>query len=279
MIATRQGIGRGWLEALLGHIWPGYVAINFDLKDSLANGFNGALSRRLLAVVDAINEGGVSERWLHSEKLKSMVTAINRNINPKYGLQHSDKNCCRCLLFSNYETALPLTKDERRWNVIRNLSEPRDEAYYIALYGKLLDKDFISSVREFFITRSIESLNPGAHAARNEMKEAVIASAMSQEDENAMELVAGHPRDLITAQDLFETIYGIEPSNMLTDIDRRWKRMGPIARKAGIEPLPKSKDRTLFGKRLLKVWILRNPQRWRDASSADIEQELSRIPN
>lgn len=279
MIATQQGVGRNWLAAVLAHVWSGHVAMDFDLKSSLSNGFNGQLSRKLMAVVDEINEGGTGERWQHSEKLKSMVTASHRFINVKYGLQHTEKNCCRWLLFSNYETALPLTADDRRWNVIRNPSEPKgDEGYYSRLYGKLYpvsDVAFIASVRQFLRVRPIAGFNPGAHAARNDAKEAVIANSRTRQDEAALELVASHPRDLITADDLFTALFEVDP-NLLGDAGRKWAVLPPIARKAGIEPMPK--PFALFGRPKVKVWVLRNPQRWRGAHNLAVESELSSVP-
>ncbi|AZQ69207.1 hypothetical protein EF888_19960 [Silicimonas algicola] len=280
MIATQQGVGRNWLAALLAHVWSGNVAMDFDLKSSLSSGFNGQLSRKLLAVVDEINEGGTGERWQHSEKLKSMVTASHRFINMKYGLQFTEKNCCRFLIFSNYETGLPLTNDDRRWNAIMNPDEPRDEAYYRQLYATLYphpDPLFIASVRQFLRTRNIAGFNPGARAAMNDAKRAVVAASMTTEDENAAALVESHPRDLITADDLFDEVFGFSPMHTAgADTSRKWKLLAPIARKVGIEPMPK--PFALFGRPKVKVWIVRNPQRWRGALAHAVEQELARLP-
>jgi primase-polymerase (primpol)-like protein len=274
MIATQQGVGRNWLSSLLACVWSSHVALDYDLKASLNNGFNGQLSRKLLAVVDEINEGGTGERWQHSEKLKSMVTTAERFINPKYGSQHSEVNCCRWLLFSNYESALPLHADDRRWNVIRNPSEPMGADYYSALYKTLSDKQFVASVREFLRNRDIVAFNPGARATMNAAKEAVVATSMTHEDGKAAELVASHHCDLVLAEDLFEAIYDTAPE-YAPDASRRWARLAPIARKVGIEPM--SKTFSMFGKPKQKVWILRNAHRWRDAYASAIEQELSRL--
>lgn len=280
MIATQQGVGRNWLAALLAHVWSGNVAMDFDLKASLASGFNGQLSRKLLAVVDEINEGGTGERWQHSEKLKSMVTASHRFINMKYGLQFTEKNCCRFLIFTNHETGLPLTNDDRRWNAIMNPSEPKDEAYYRQLYGTLYpqpDPLFVASVREFLRRRNIAGFNPGARAAMNEAKKAVVAASMTTEDENAAAVVQNHARDLITADDLFDAVFGFSPMGFSGgDASRKWKLLAPIARKAGIEPMPR--PFALFGRPRVKVWIVRNPQRWREAHTLAVEQELTCPP-
>ena len=155
MIAECQGVGRNWLSGVFANMWSGNVAINFDLSRSLQNGFNQALSRKRLVVVDEINEGGKSTRWAHSETLKSMVTASHREINVKFGTMHSEVNCARWLLFSNHLTALPLDDDDRRWNVIRNPTEAREPEYYQQLYELLKDHSFISSVRQCLIERDI----------------------------------------------------------------------------------------------------------------------------
>jgi primase-polymerase (primpol)-like protein len=273
MIATQQGVGRNWLSSLMACVWSGHVALDYDLKGTFQNGFNGQLSRKLLAVVDEINEGGTGERWQHSEKLKSMVTTSERFINAKYGLQHSEVNCCRWLLFSNYESALPLHADDRRWNVIRNPTEPRNADYYVHLYRALADPKFISSVRELLRRRDISRFNPGARAVMNDAKESVVATSMTHEDEKAAELVASYPCDLILAEYLFWSIYDVNP-NMSADASRLWKFLAPIAAKAKIERMPK--PMTLFGKPKQKVWILRNTQRWKTASGTEIEQELAR---
>lgn len=280
MIATQQGVGRNWLAALFAHVWSGNVAMDFDLKSTLSTGFNGQLSRKLLAVVDEINEGGTGARWQHSEKLKSMVTASHRFINKKYGLQFTEKNCCRFLIFSNYETGLPLTNDDRRWNAIMNPDEPHDGAYYQRLYATLYphpDPMFIASVRQFLRTRDISGFNPGARAAMNDAKKAVVAASMTTEDENAAALVDSHPRDLITAEDLFNEVFGVSP--MFTtgpETSRKWKLLAPIVRKVGIEPMPR--PFALFGRPRVKVWAIRNPKRWREADALAVEQELMPRP-
>lgn len=273
MIATSQGVGRNWLASLMACVWSGHVALDFDLKQTLSKGFNGQLSRKLLAVVDEINEGGKSERWEHSEKLKSMVTTSDRFIDAKYGLQHTEVNCCRWLLFSNYESALPLHEDDRRWNVIRNPSTPQSADYYASLYQRLRDSAFIASVREFLLKRDISAFNPGARAVMNEAKEAVVAESMTHEDERAAELIETWPRDLVLADHLFQYIFG-EPPSLSPEDSRRWKLLAPIARKAGIERIPKSL--TLSGRPKQKVWILRNPQRWKQADALALERELCR---
>lgn len=122
--------------------------------------------------------------------------------------------------------------------------------------------------------RNIAAFNPGAHAARNDAKEAVIANSRTRHDEVALELVASHPRELITAEDLFSAVFDVDP-NFTPDAGRKWALLPHIARKAGIEPLPK--PFALYGRPKVKVWALRNAQGWRGALAMAVEAELNRI--
>ena len=85
------------------------------------------------------------------------------------------------------------------------------------------------------------------------------------------------PREVILAEHLFQAVFGVPPSVCPDrEMSQRWKLLAPIAQKAGIEKLPR--PFALFGRPKVKVWVLRNAQRWRGAHVLDIEQELCR-PN
>lgn len=266
MIATRQGAGRNALASILASVWRGSVALDFDLKGWLTSGFNGHLSRKLLAVVDEINEGGVVDRWDNSQKLKSMVTVRERLLNEKYGLQWYERNNVRWLLFSNHETALPLNDDDRRWNVIRNPGPKADPDYYTALYTAVDDPSFIASVRECLRTRNIEGYNPSEPPPMNEAKQAVIEAGMTTADERVKELAASHPCDLILADDFYFQVFADYPDNT-SEARRNWGVLTAICDKLKIERMigKKSLPDRLGKRRQQTVWILRNSANWKNA--------------
>jgi hypothetical protein len=284
-VTPTQGIGRNWLADLFGLMLKGYVALSFNLVDSLKRGFNGRLGRKLLAVVDEINEGGGSgERWRHSETLKEMLTQTIRNINPKYGAERVERNCCRMLMFSNYETALPLQTSDRRINVVRNPDTPQNEAYYKALYflldRKNPDRDlFVASVRELLLRRDLSKYNPGAHAANNEAKKIVVAASLTDEDRLAMELKEQHPRDLIGAHDLYAHVFGSLPDYANAVATRvtstNYKLLALIAQKVGLVRLEK-KIWSRVEQQQRAVWALRNAHVWRSANIDAIVSELNK---
>jgi Family of unknown function (DUF5906) len=182
MIAETQGIGRNLLASILVRVLRGHVAAGISISDLLDEKFNGRLSQKLLFIVDELREGTGAQRYQRENKLRSVITQEVRLINPKFGVQSVEKNCCRGLMFSNHMDAIPLDNADRRAQVIANPSEPRDVEYYEKLYSLIDDPFFIGSVRHFLTTHDIKNFKPGAHATMNTAKMDAIDSTKDMLD-------------------------------------------------------------------------------------------------
>lgn len=272
-IARNFGMGRNWLASVLARVWAGSVAANLDLVGLLRSGFNGVLARKVLAVVDEIREGGRDSQWEHAERLKSLVTEETRHINPKFGRQYVEFNACRFLMFSNHLSAIPMERGDRRIEVVSVDAPPRDAAYYSRLYRALHDPMFIASVAAFLGARDIGEFNPGAHAAQSEAKCAATRASQTPMAEACEMLVAHWPVDIITAADISRVLMGDGvPDTALTAGGRR------TLEQFGIVPYPKVVR--LQGQDLpARVSILRNRERWTDATSAEVKLEHARRQN
>jgi hypothetical protein len=200
LISQRHGTGRNWLASVLGRVLHGYVTPSIDLGALLRTGFNGALSRKLLAVVDEAHEamdGG--NRYANARALRGMITEEYRLINPKYAPQHVEKNAVRWLMFSNYADPLPVDEEDRRGNFISGPTEPRDASYYTRLYQTLLpDEAFIASVGRYLQTLDISAYNPGAHSVRNAARAGAIAAGLSDVDRILSDFVADYTGDVVS---------------------------------------------------------------------------------
>ncbi len=84
-IADNTGTGRNWLASMLARVWRGYVAPNLDLHSFLESSFNGGVAGRTLAIVDEVQAGGGEGSYLQAQRLKSIVNAEYRDVNPKFG--------------------------------------------------------------------------------------------------------------------------------------------------------------------------------------------------
>jgi hypothetical protein len=273
-ISRTHGKGRNWISSALARVWRGNVAPSLDLIDVLTTGFNGRLSRCMLAIVDEINEGG-AKGFHNAQTLRQRVTAEVHEINPKFGRRWVEYNAARWLLFSNHTGAIPLTKDDRRFWVVNHEGLPRDEAYYTHLYAQLDDPNFISSVAEFLRTRDISGFNPGQRPPNTAAKADLIALTQSADDDTLQELVSLWPVDVISASELRVRCYsldGLKQPAFRHAMDRAGVRK---LRKVRI----KSHDSNDTGLHPELLYTLRNHDQWSTRGAAELRAEFGSIPH
>ena len=264
-ISREHGKGRNWISSVLARVWRGYVAASLDLVAILGGGFNGRMSRKLLAIVDEINEGG-NASYRHAQTLRQVVTAEHREINPKYGKQHVEYNSCRWLMFSNHTGAVPLDGDDRRFWVVSHKGAPQDSDYYSRLYGALGDAGFIASVAEFLRLRDLSEFKPGARPPMTAAKAELVAFSQSEADLTLKEIAAHWPTDLITNRELHNLMDGDGPD----------KPAGRHALdRAGFRKISERKVK-VTGQGAQRVYIIRNHERWADAPHHDLKAEIER---
>lgn len=263
LVAKQTGIGRNWLAYALARVFAGHTALGFDLGETLRSGFNGALSRTLLAVVDELREGGPTATTRpQAEKLKSLLTEATRRINPKYGRQHVEFNAARFLMFSNHEAALPLTDNDRRVIVIENPSERRPADYYRQLYALLDDPALGDALAEAFKRRDISGFNPGAIAPMNEAKGRTIRAGRSEIEQAVRDVAAEWPSDCITAARLSLEVSGAIGSHVSS------------TQGAGVAAgLVKYGNRVKVAGVAQHIWLLRNASRWSAALPSEVAAE------
>lgn len=273
-VARNFGMGRNWLASVLARVWGGYVAANLDLPGVLKSGFNGRLSRKILAVVDEIREGGRDGPWDHAEKLKSIITEEVRAVNPKYGRQSVEFNACRFLLFSNHVSAIPLETGDRRIEVVSIDAAPRSSDYYQKLYAALDDPKFINAVGVWLEKRDLSRFNPGAHARMSEAKMKVVQASLSPMAERCQTLTHLWPSDLIKAADLYSVLQGPSGGDgSLTAFHRR------TLEQSQVEPIKKPVRVSPGCGGTVRVSVLRNHEKWRNADAGAIRAELAKCPD
>lgn len=268
VISKEEGTGRNWLSALMARLWPGNAAINFDLAGMFKDGYNGSLSRKIVAVVDEIRDGGGSEKWKNADVLKAAITADTRKINPKFGRQSIEYNACRWLIFSNHVEAIAVNEADRRFNVVYTDHKPRDAAYYKRLYAALKDPAVIAGVAHFLRTRDLSGFNPFAAPPMSESRALVIAASRSEADEILADVVQHWPVDIIQSSTLGELITG-QMGGKITPAHRH-----ALERKGIKAHLGKIR----LGNMTARVAILRNHDLWRASDPHRFRDELARGP-
>ena len=265
-IAQHTGTGRNWLASLFARVWRPYVAPNLDLPGLLSSSFNGQLAGRVLAIVDEAREGG-SDKHQHSEKLKSLVNAEYRLVNPKYGREYREVNSTRWLMFSNFNSALPLSNTDRRWRVVRHEAPPLDSAYYRRLYAALDNAEFVNAVGVYLAGRSIAGFNPGERPPMTDAKQAAINASKSPLVMSAEDLIASHPAECITNS---EAVRALAP-----DIAARGGSITTAMRRALEDAGAEQWDKPIkIDGTSERGWYLRNIDKWRQAPRADVAAHI-----
>jgi hypothetical protein len=262
-ISRLHGTGRNWVASVLTRLWAGNVAASLDLTGLLDGGFNDRLSRCLLGIVDEVNEGG-AQKYRTANRLRQLVTAEVREINPKYGRKRIEHNAARWLIFSNHAGALPLDETDRRFWVVNYEGEPKEASYYVRLYRLLNNSGFLASVREFLLRRDISGFNPGQRPPMNAAKTALVEFSQSEEDAVCKSLVAKWPVDVITASELNAKL------PVFSNVTKPAVRHAMDG--AGIRKVAKIRHATVPQ----IIYALRNHDQWSTCNADQIRDEIDR---
>lgn len=268
-VANHTGCGRNWLASVLARVWRGYVAPNVDLPSLLDSSYNGCLSGRVLAIVDEVQEGAGENSYRHTNKLRSLVNAEYRDINPKFGRQYREHNACRWLVFSNHLNALPIGDTDRRWRVMVHDAAPRSPETYAKLYAALNDPEFINAVAIFLKARDISEFKPGERPPMNNAKLSVVGASKSLTQQRADEIVENWPADIISNADAAVVMSEGLATNINASMRRSLEEIGAINIGRQIK----------IGGKGQRVWIIRNHAQWAEQDNATIvvEQQKARL--
>ena len=267
-ISKEHGTGRNWIATVLGKVWLGNVALNFKLVETLEKGFNEALSRAHLAVIDEINEGGTSQRKFASQ-LRQLVTEDHRLINPKFGQQRTEYNVCRWLIFSNHNSALPLDEHDRRFWVVNRPLIPKAESVYQSMYRLIDNQEFINSVRFFLVERDISQFNAGQRPPLNDAKMDLAMASKSEADFLAQGISERWPVDIIYLQDF---------KNLLPEDETFSSRaIFHAMDRVGISRWKKSEGKVRIAQGNAIAYVIRNHDMWNNAYAFDVKRENDRM--
>ena len=260
-----QGIGRNWMTGVLARVWASYTALDFNLIGAIKDGFTGRLSRKLLVVVNEIVAAQVKDRHEFVERCKGFVTDETIEINPKYGMRHTEFMVMRWIVFSNHVAAMPLSDHDRRFAVVRNPGTPQSVAYYSHLYQLMRDSKFIASVRRMLAERTILGDIVG-RAPISAARTQVIEATRSPMDTALREILDHWPGDLIRSSVctiLVRRLLDLGGNDMT---ETQMAALTYAYRRCGFVPLSK---KLRFGSMVERVVAMRDSTRWEELLKID----------
>ncbi|HVC37834.1 MAG TPA: primase-helicase family protein, partial [Gammaproteobacteria bacterium] len=253
LIAPQEGTGRDLMVNILECLWGERHAGFINLHDYMKGPHNEHMSGKILISVHEI-KAPPREQWEYKERLKTLMTDDQININPKHKPMRTERFRARLMMLANDENALPVSEGERRIYTGRCADQFKDEAYYKRLYGIYKDNrkrnHMLTGIWQLLRTRDLSKFNPGRRAPLNEMKRAMIAAGRSDEQSNAVEFARKCPFDVVGSNDLIELLAPKLDNESQGDWQRRHGAIAAALRSVGCQRPEK------------KIWLNERSQRF-----------------
>jgi len=161
LIISEEGLGKSVFYKLFAHIFGEHNCAAVS-ADNLLGGWTHFMAQKLFVVSHE-----VKMKESHGlEKLKNLISEDRVEINGKHERIYDTKNCANFLLLSNESDALRLTMKSRRFFVIFSRSQPRDRAYYNALFAAI--ENGAGWIEDYLLARDLSAFSPHGPAPKTE---------------------------------------------------------------------------------------------------------------
>lgn len=185
VLVGKQGTGKTGLTQLLTAIL-GQRNVTVVSTTELKSGFNEYLEARQLVVVEEIMALGRKEIM---NELKPLITQSRISINAKHQRRYEIENCANFIFLSNSHEALALEDGDRRYFVVHSEADPRDTAYYEALFGWIRESPSVAL--HWLLARDITGFDPNKPPPMTAGKAAMIEASKPPLDAVLDELIEG----------------------------------------------------------------------------------------
>lgn len=158
-ISTLQGIGKNILSnAICAYIGEEFSLANTNINNIIGT-YNGNVAEKLFIVV---NEVDTTKK--DSDRLKSVITDNEVDVNVKYGAQYITKNTASYLFFTNHLDTNTISNGDRRFTFIKSYGLPKPKSFYKSICVPGSDSMLLPEIQQQFIgylkNRDISNYNP-----------------------------------------------------------------------------------------------------------------------
>ena len=261
-----QGTGKSLLAGVAIRLVGEENTSSISAND-LSSAFNGWLHGKSLIVIDEL----VNDRSGSTPaRMKNLVTEPRLQVNRKGVEAFAASNLAHFMLLSNAIDAAIVDSDDRRFMVWCSQATPKPAGYYRWLH-RWIEGGGVGRVLNFLLERDLSRFEPYSHPPRTAGRDRVIAesrSGIADYLHNALE-AGDEPfdRDLVIL-------------NRVVDHMTLFKRMpvstrvvAAVLRQAGAVELGQKRVGGVDGPKY-RVWAIRNFDKWRNASEAEIASDF-----
>jgi len=206
VILGEQGVGK---DTAFAPIFDaiGQHNVSQVKPEMLAGQFTQFLQAQVISVSEMMN---FTKREVYN-RLKDWIAAppLFVEVNKKNQQPYAIPNTQIWVFFTNYDDAIALDEDDRRFWVHRAyLEEPREPAYYASLYNWLNHEQGAAKVAGWLKQRDVSQFNPAARPPMTAAKMEMVANATPAGTRWLCDQLATggafHGRELVAAKDLID---------------------------------------------------------------------------
>lgn len=145
-----QGIGKSFLGEVMRSVL-GYQNTNMLTTQMLSENYTGWAKRSCFSIVEEIM---VNNKMEIMNKIKPIITQPTINIREMQREAYEVINRVNMMLNTNYENALKVDDEDRRYLILSSIAKKKDKGYYIHLFNWLETPEALSAI--FYMFQSWE---------------------------------------------------------------------------------------------------------------------------
>lgn len=178
VILGKQGAGKNdFFTNVICHLMSRYANENITSIDSIIGTFNAALENKKLLVLNELQSIDVN-KYLNSDKLKSVITDRTLNINQKNEHEREAENVANLIMVSNNNIPIKIESCDRRYCVTKASDIHIGDYEYFEKLFESFTPEFYENLFTFFMKMDVSKINL-RKIPNSESKEIIKEDSMS----------------------------------------------------------------------------------------------------
>lgn len=263
LLQGMQGTGKSCLTLVMEKVLgmqnvSGNITTQYIMSD-----FTEWMCNKQLLCVEEIRDQ--EDKFRIYNQLKHFITGTSIRVNPKGLPSYVIPNRANFLCYTNYEDAVPMDDDDRRFIIHFSQALPQSETYYDTMFERI-DR-YSGAVRAILERRDLTNFNPKGRAPMTSSKKEYLQMNGTPLERWLRESIDG---DMFPCQQDFITLRDLRA--VLPPRFNKISEMGITValKKSGAKRFPNTM-RLPHGK--TTVWCLRNWDKWESASEKVVAEE------